>query len=353
MSTSQPTTRIARKQRDFTETILHYLRIWVSYFVIIIGLGVLGYYGYCFGLWGRNSLLLQRLFQCNCPAFSEEWRYPKRVDIIAPACSYVGSILSPTGNLLYVMEGESRYARTFTSTYLLDFRTNERVPFFIGQGSNYFLTDDLLFLSLNYGHTDYAGGDYILDRTTGKQYPIRSFIFLRKDAYANGNPNLDILANELRGTKDVYLIDNDTIVALKSDFRTFPKHSFSFDQWLLPGHHSNSGEEFLQENEINYHAISGPFQEEAVSPNGRFIARRDGIYLVGSKEKIVEGYTLKGSFLGGPGGYFGVRCWTYDSRGVIYHTSYGCLLELTGDDIPYCTFEVPQPLLLLKVPEKY
>ena len=132
-------------------------------------LTLLIYFGYCWGLWGRQSLLFQHLFQCKCPSASEEARYPLSVDIIVPACSYSGSLLSPTGNLLYILEQDSKFVDTFSSTYLLDFRTKEKIPFFVGLGSNSFLTDDLLFLSLNYGQAGYKGGDYILDRTTGKR----------------------------------------------------------------------------------------------------------------------------------------------------------------------------------------
>ena len=48
--------------------------------------------------------------------------------------------------------------------------------------------------------------------------------------------------------------------------------------------------------------------------------------------------------------------WTYDGKGIIYSTRGGrCLLRLSlpmGDD-SWCEIEVPQPVLLLKVPEKY
>ena len=331
--------------------------IWLKRFLLLTGFGIiqiiLAFYAYCFGLWGRNSLFLQYLFQCDCPAVSEEWRYPNRVDIIAPACSYVGSILSQTGNLLYVWEGESRFADTFSSTYLLDFRTDEKIPFFIGRAfsKTSFLTDGLLFLSLEYGHDEYKGGDYILDRTTGKQYPIQSFISLRKDAlHANGDLNLEVLAMELGDTQDVYLIDNETIVALKSDLRTSPERSFYIHQTSLPRYDPEGAKKFLQENCIAYHAISGLFQEETVSPDRKFIARGDGIYLAASGEKIVESYTVRGI----NGKYFSVQGWTSDSSGVIYYKFLdGCLLELPSYDAGTCSISVPQPLIKLKVPEEY
>ena len=60
-----------------------------------------------------------------------------------------------------------------------------------------------------------------MDLKTGKQYPIQSFITLRPDAY-NPDVNLGILAYYLKAAENVFLIDNDFIVALVPDFRTFP-----------------------------------------------------------------------------------------------------------------------------------
>ena len=145
-------------------------RIWLIRFAFLIGLGFVFFYGYCWGLWGRSSLLMQYLFQCGCPVASAEARYPDEIDMIVPACQYVSSMLSPSGRLLYVRE--KKLWRT--STYLLNLQTNEKTPFSIPDGSNHFLTDDLFFLLLMYGQ-GYEGGEYLLDRTTGKQIPITKF----------------------------------------------------------------------------------------------------------------------------------------------------------------------------------
>ena len=327
-------------------------RFWLGCFTILLVSPFLLYYGYCWGLWGRNSLLLQYLFQCNCPASTEEARYPKDVDVVVSACRYADSALSPSGRFLYVEEGDFE----FFPAYILDLQTNEKVLSAIGEGSNYFLTDDLLFLSLEYGHDGYQGGDYILDRTTGKQYPIQYFTSLRKDAlYANGQLNLEILAIELRDAQNVYLIDNKIIVALKSDFQTSPESSFYIDRTTLPGYEPNRAEQFLQLSEINYHVISGPFQEEALSPNGRFIARADGIYLAGSGERIVEAYPDRGLLGSYIGKYFSLpRGWTSDSSSVIYSRFQDpCLFEPPSYDGGGCWWRVPQPLRKLKVPEEY
>ena len=289
-------------------------RRWLGCFTILLVSPLLLYYGYCWGLWGRQSLLLQYLFQCNCSAASTESRYPEKVDVVVSACRYGSSVLSPSGQLLYVEEGDF----DFFPAYVLDLQTNEKVLSNLGEGSNYFLTDDLLFLSLEYGHEGYEGGDYILDRTTGKQYPMQSFRSLRNDAFVNNQPNLELLAIELRDAKDVYLIDNDTIVAFKLNFQTSPERSFYIDQKDLPGRDPNRAEQFLQENQIDYHVVWGLFQEDALSPDGRFIASMDGIYLAGSGERIVEAYALSGLFLSDTEKYFSVKGWFSDSSGVIY-----------------------------------
>jgi hypothetical protein len=322
----------------------HSFKGWKSWFVIVVGMPLLIYFGYCWGWWGRQSLLLQYLFQCKCPSASAEARYPTSVDLIVPACSYIGSILSPTGNLLYATEGKSKFTDTFSSTYLLDFRTNEKIPFFIGKGRNYFLTDDLLFLSLEYGHEGFEGGDYILDRTTGKQYPIQHFISLRKDAYVNGELNLEALALELRNVQDVFVIGNDIIVALQSNFESSLERNFYIRVSLLE-YAPDRAERFLQQNGIAYHFVPGLFQEEAISPDGRFIAREGGIYFVGSGE-IVQPYTDKAS----KGEYFSIKGWTSDSSGAISYMINNCLFRLSSW---YCNITVPQPLIKLKVPEVY
>ena len=78
-------------------------RILISGWVILLALSLL-YFGYCWGWWGRSSLFLQYLFQCNCPETSEEARYSSQVDVIVSACSHVNSRLLPSGDLLYVQE---------------------------------------------------------------------------------------------------------------------------------------------------------------------------------------------------------------------------------------------------------
>jgi hypothetical protein len=317
-------------------------RFWLGCFTILLVSPLLLYYGYCWGWWGRQSLLLQHLFQCSCPPASEEARYPTLVEVIVPACQNGGSRLSPSGRLLYVREKKENP----TSTYLLNLQTNEKLAFPLSNSAFYFLTDDLLYV-ISYQD----GSEYIWDRTTDERYPIQRFSFLYRDAYVNGNINPNLLADALREARDVFLINDDLIVALSPDFPASSDHNFTTGRFDIA-----RDEQFLREYHIAYQTTSSEPLEEAISPDGRFVAHPDGIYLVGTGEKIVEGYSASRSFRPYSRKYFQVQGWTSDSAGVIYSKLLDpCLIEtnfFVFDDYR-CYFEVPQPLIKLKVPEKY
>jgi hypothetical protein len=166
---------------------------------------ILLYFGYCWGLLGRHSLLLQYLFQCNCPATSEEARYPKNVGVIVSACSdfkfHVN--ISPSGRLLYIQEKNSGV----TSYYLLDLQTMRRVDI-NDQPLSSFLTDDLWYL-------DSHGEKYIIDRITGVKFPIEKFVYSRPNGQINRKANQPFLLESLRQSQQIFLIgpSTDTVVA--------------------------------------------------------------------------------------------------------------------------------------------
>ncbi len=308
-------------------------RFWHSFLPILLLLPILLYYGYCWGLWGRQSLLLQYLFQCSCPPASEEARYPEEVDVIIPACRNIDvtTRLSPSGRFLYIREGNHELA----SAYFLDLQTMERIEV-TDQPFSSFLTDDLLFVGSGLQA-------YIIDRIHDVQYPIQKFEYSRPDAEINGEINLVLLAESLRKADNVFLVgaSTDTVVALVSDFHMHPEQNFIANRFDIPDFNM---EQFLQENGIIYRIILPDFLDEAISPNGRLVARPDGIYLIESNKKIVEGYSLS------------VRGWAYDGHGAIYSHHFGhCLMWINfpfADD-KECFFRVAQPVLLLKVPQEY
>ena len=337
MNNSQTQTDPPAKQRGY--------RFWLGCFTILLGLPFLMYYGYCWGLWGRSSLLLQYFFPCKCPLASEEWRYPKRGDVIVPACRQSYVELSPSGRLLAVREEQAG----LTSTYLLDLQSMERTEI-TNQPFSSFLTDNLGFIESGLE-------DYIIDRTTGRQYPIQAFSHWREDAYVNGEPNLDLLVSALHQAEHVFFTqrNNDTVVVLMPNFPKGAEQSFTFNRSNIPsGDFSNKVEQFLQTNDIVYQTIPEGFREEAVSPNGKFVARPSGIYLIETGQRIIASYTIGGFFHPFSGKYLEVRGWTNDGTGVIYSKFLNpCLIEIGMMDGVACFYEVPQPVLKLKVPEEY
>lgn len=80
------------------------------------------------------------------------------MDIVVPACQYKGSLHSPNGGFIYIQEEKAGLA----SSYMLDLKSSEKVPYAIYKGSNHFITDDLLYVLLDYG-LGHEGGEYILD----------------------------------------------------------------------------------------------------------------------------------------------------------------------------------------------
>ncbi len=324
-------------------------RFWLICFISVLGIPWLLYYGYCWGWWGRHSLLLQYLFQCNCPTASQETRYPDSVDVIVPACAYESAMLSPSGRLLSVIEKNPES----NSIYLLDLQTGEKIPAPVPKnGSFYFLTDNLLYVSIGYGMRE-----YILDRTTGNQYPIQEFRTLLPNAYIGKDANLELLAQALQQARYVFYRAYDgRIIALDPDFPDSGANNFTIDQFGIPGDDRYHVEQFLKQNDIPYQTLLPDFPEQVTSQDGRFIARPDGIYLAKTGQKIVEGYSASRSIRGYSGKYFFARGWTYDGKAVIASKFLNpCLIETTffiSDDYS-CYFEVPQPVLKIKVPEEY
>ncbi|HKY53500.1 MAG TPA: hypothetical protein VJM08_04300, partial [Anaerolineales bacterium] len=98
------------------------------------------------------------------------------------------------------------------------------------------------------------------------------------------------------------------------------------------------------------------FPGEVASPDGKFMARADGIYLIKTNQKIIDGYSASGSYRAYSGKYFSVRGWTYDGTSVVYSKFLEpCLIEMglfIIDEVG-CFVAVPQPLIILKVPEEY
>lgn len=306
-------------------------RIFISGLIILVAVPLF-YFGYCWGFWGRSSLFLQYLFQCNCPEASEEARYSSQVDVIVSACSHVNSRLLPSGDLLYVQE--EKFGETIT--YLLNIQTGEKTQG-TDQPLSSFLTDDLWFVKKGIE-------DYIVDRTTGMQYPIKIFRFWQDNSYVSGEPNLKLLIMVLNQAEQVFFVrDQNIAIVLSKNFQANLEQNFTFDGSDIPEWDPNRVERFLLEHNINYQIVRSSFPHEVISPNGKLIARDEGIYSVETNQMIAK---VPPSF---------VRGWTSNGGGVIYSSNPRCLIhrfELFADDIG-CTVSVPQPVLFIRVPGEY
>lgn len=308
---------------------------WIGCSALFLGvplLALLLYSSYCWGIWGRSSLLLQYYFQCKCPAESEKERYPKEAEILFSACRSHSVVLSPSGRFLLVHEGSSGLL-----TYLLDLETMQKTS---AEPVSSFLSDEIAFI-------EDGLVDKIIDFSTGRHYPIRTFRYVQQDAYSNGELKPEVLIETLQRADEIFLTNSyDTVIVLMSDFTANMDESFTFDISDIPGSDPGKVEQFLTVNNIKYEAILESYPGEVVSPDGKFIARDDGIYLTQTNQQIVEGAA-----------WLLVRGWTSDGSSVIYTSDiFGpCLLRLAlpmGDG-SWCEKSVPQPVLRLKVPEQY
>lgn len=187
--------------------------------------------------------------------------------------------------------------------------------------------------------------DYIIDRTTGRQYPIRAFRNWQETAYINGEPNLELLVSALLQAKQIFLMPNySTVVVLMPNFVTNPERNFTFDQSDFPNWSPSRIEQFLQENKVVYETVRTNYPHEVLSPDQRLIARDDGIYLVETNRLIAKAPSLL------------VMGWDSNGRGAIYSSLRGlCLIRigLPFSDDTGCKIWVPQPVIKLRVPEEY
>jgi hypothetical protein len=312
---------------------------WLIGLILVLLVLLLAYPSWCYGLWGRNSLLMRYLFQCNCPARSEPFRYPKRVEVIVSACQDASAYISPGGRWLKI------YAEQAPSSYLIDLQTGKRSEPPVSDSFS-FVTDNLLLVN-----TSPNFDLYLLDLESGVQdpveqlYPERMPGGLRSDGTIDPNVVLPLLY-----LADKVFVLGSSALILGVDHT----NNYLIDEvfWF---EHSRDGElirEYLEEKRIPYTgALFNP--TSLLSHSGVFQAKQDGIYLTGTNERIVESYRLLRT-----NEYPYPEGWSYDDQGVILRSGYVYLVDLMGSLPGFDTFHlrffgVPQPVLLLKIPEEY
>jgi hypothetical protein len=290
------------------------------------------YWTYCWGWWGQHRLL-QLLFECSCPAASEEARYPERVDVLFPACAapWVSSS-SPSGRYTLVALKNSSY-----HSYLYDQKTGKLTPNPF-PGVVYFLNDEWALLIEHF--TNHAERDnyYIYD------IGGRKLVQLNKVQLTENHAVVDPGELEaFRMADQVYLMGGSAI-ALAKDFAQHLEANF-----ILGGAGTSREEirKILSEHGINLpdNSALDPLHE-FVSHNGLFKYNFGNIDLVAEKRTIREGYEGY-SFYG--------QWWAYEDRGVVLESTQ--TIYLVGEEASIFInpkfFPIPQPILLLKVPKEY
>jgi hypothetical protein len=287
-------------------------------------------------MWGKGNLLMQYLFQCNCPTLSEQARY-KPFKVVSSPCSEPYLLgFSPSGR--YILLSEQRPQQR---AIRLDMQTGESLDISFIEGRSLFLNDDLLFSAV-----DYPGPHYFLTNLNDKvQIEI---------------PNAQTLEDAIPTLKmaDRVWVTDDTftsypyVVGIVNDYQTHIQNNIA----LIWEGKSQELHNKLRENNIQYETIDPPFFQGPepflyrYSPVGRNLySDYGGVYLSTSGQRVVaSGQQNRSTALGDRG-------WVLGDHAVIYGGGFDYLLNNSGSPLPLIPsmFPVPFPILLLEVPPQY
>jgi hypothetical protein len=260
---------------------------------------------------------------------------------MAPACEHVAIQVSPEGRVALVRQLRSREG----VAYFLDLVTGEVVEFKSVDNVE-FLTDELLLVPYP------KGQPYLLNRQTLERYSISRLYpeRLPDGVLENGDINPNALLPILDRAGQIFIWD-DWLVTVESHTTRDTSSNYLVSESNLFGESANGDllRHFLYENEIPYLTSYRRYYPEGMpSHTGALLARDDGIYLASTGERIVEGFSAPSY------GYLVPAGWAYNDRGVVLHPGEVFLLDLTRISLYLGRhILVPQPVLMLKVPDEY
>ena len=323
----------------YVTTYWHRLRPATRRTLLSFGVGALlmgGFYtGYCWGGLGRNVLPFQYLLQCQCPPASEAVRY-RHFTVLAPACHAPDvHTMSPSGRTLVV---ETHQHRQQVVRIDLQQQHQTLLPFDTTTLSQVYTIDDYRFfvrLTLRSGYQVY-------DLQTATTTPVDWVFADEQDARVQ---------RILQQAREVWFFGNE-ILALATNYTQDPQQNIVL-------YNLSRTEEVIQEQfrtlGIAYEEVQPPYQTGPVygarySPDGRFYALHDGVYDATTEERLmdtdlpifddVEGYRAVG--------------WVAGQRSIVYAAGTPYLFDNRNDLLfPYTWFPVPQPVLLLELPEEF
>ncbi|HRK89188.1 MAG TPA: hypothetical protein PK152_08645 [Anaerolineales bacterium] len=287
------------------------------------------------------GVILFILLSCYLPQQILFWKLcteqdqdiPPNTEVLVSACKKPGARGVPDGETLFVRE-----VRT-GRMYLLDLRTGEKRklpndPLLLDKGI--FLSSDLVWLRGSYGDPDRNGyrPHYVLDLTNGKRYEL---IDLNELPLKDGR--FDPKYYEyIKSADHVFLHHRmQSVIGLSSDLERggnviFRKSSLDTEEW------GERLENLLKELGIKYEIIDfSLYHTNIPSPENKYYAGFDGIYLMETNQRIPVNAGMFGYFRG----------WYYDESGVVVQDSGDYLLTLPGISNVYY---IPSPILKLNLP---
>ena len=159
---------------------------------------------------------------------------------------------------------------------------------------------------------------------------------------------------EVLHTAQEVLLFNYEVLVLASNYRQQPDNNAVLtDVNAVDVDQMNTQ---LQPKGLQATPIHPPYQAERsssfqrYSPDGQFTARRDGIYRTDTQERLIS---TDLPFFDRASDFDPVG-WTAGQRGVVYAGRTAYVIDNTNDyAIPYNWLPVPQPKLLLELPEEF
>lgn len=272
----------------------------------ILGLVCLFYFyslGWCWGWLKSDSRMLRYPLQCNCPATSEEARYPENVDVLVLACT-PNAVKSE--RLAHLQAEGYRGSYSIVDYWILEQRK--------GTGNAEFTY-------------------WLVNVKSNQEIPLEHIVL------EEGAPIPPELKAWLQTAGGVYL--SYPVVVLQEPSDPAQGTSFALEQ---------KGKDIL----ALYYKLTGagvkPIDPDsevqgAYSLN-RVFRYRYGIFLTSNNQLISPSHDLESDF------WF--RGWAADNRGVMFEGKEIFVIG-TNDSVlmPLGFYPIPQPVLLLKIPKEY
>jgi hypothetical protein len=237
----------------------------------------------------------------------------------------------PGGEFIFVSEGRTG------QLYLLDLRTKTKIkvpsdPRLLTHGV--FLNSELVWLEGSPGglSNPLYTPHYIFDITKGKRYELTDLTGWF------GDPAPPDYVPYFQSAEQIFIHHGyNRAIALPPDFRQNPEKGVVLYKHEQNTKNGESIEILMKESEVNYENIDYSLQYiEISSPNGRYVASREGIYLSETGTPIQIPEYIMYRFVG----------WYYDESGIIYNAGFKCYFSI----LLSCLYYIPGNVLKLSLP---